>query len=120
MRKTIIQCEGCEKQYRIPHSMGEDEWARLRSGWLTLHAECGERHYCSETCLIGSLGGTLLLPTSKMRRFLLADGDTADEQEGIVWGDGRVSIAGYHIDTFESWKVLRHDNAGCGVTWIDQ
>jgi hypothetical protein len=138
MRRTIIQCEACEKQYSIPGSMGEGEWARLDNGWLTVHqAGREDGHYCSEVCLIKSLGAMPAYialvqaqqhkptdaPQSKMRRFLLVDGETADEFEAIKFSSGHVSVDfdGKHFPMhFSSWDNLKEMNTGSGITWIDQ
>lgn len=134
MRRVIIQCEECEDQYVIPASMSEGEWANLANGWFILHENPRENsykedaHFCSVECLKKFFGMsvhpvTTEEPQSKMRRFLLVDGETADEFEAIKFSSGHVSVDfdGKHFPMhFSSWDDLKDKNPGSGVTWIDQ
>jgi hypothetical protein len=62
-------------------------------------------------------------PDCKARRFLLADGETAEFTDGVKWGDGKVSIEAKNqneIWTYDAWDDLKKANQGSGVQWIDQ
>ena len=130
---TAIQCEQCPKT----HHLGQAVRA-IPDGWVVLFKQGKEdQHFCSYLCLAKWLevtpaqpiSGLLEAPATKMRRFLLVDGETADETEGIVWGNGSVTLA-YEMPTspsykgrplyFNSWEEFKEKHPGDGVTWIDQ
>jgi hypothetical protein len=65
-----------------------------------------------------------------MRRFILVDGETAEETEGIKWSNGCVTLdlGNFWPHTqkiqdiwyYASWDDFKAAHDGCGVTWIDQ
>lgn len=59
-------------------------------------------------------------PACKMRRFKLIDGETAEEVEGVKWGNGWVTYETEKTATFSSWERFKERHEGCGITWIDQ
>jgi hypothetical protein len=93
----------------------------MPASWITvIQRDKDDRFYCSQRCFQASLQAqTISVPQCKMRRFLLIDGVTADEVEGILWGDGMVSVAhgGFSL---KNWEDFKYYYSGCGVTWIDQ
>lgn len=67
------------------------------------------------------------VPQTKMRRFLLIDGETADEMEGVKWGNEYVSldpekmVEGKQNHLFYgSWNKFKDAHPGDGIQWIDQ
>lgn len=130
MRMIVIQCEVCTNSCRG----GAYEIQSLPDSWVTLiQTHKDDLHYCSRNCLLTSLQSPLTqtlpirmpLLTSKTRRFLLVDGETADEREGIKWSNGCVSLDPGKGKTDDIWSHSNWDNLkehypGCGVTWIDQ
>lgn len=124
MRIELIKCEECDAthraEYKIPHA-----WIETRRAGTEM------QHFCSLDCLKKHLGvsasaqQSLEQPQTKMRRFLLADGETAEEFEGVLWGNGCVALTPENVGylqnrTWSSWDSFKHDNQGCGITWIDQ
>lgn len=127
----LIKCEVCDSSHKIDPHQRPYEW-NLPDSWITL-AEgnpqvTDSRTFCSRDCLAAWLGMTTpaqepQAPQSKMRRFLLVDGETADEFEAIKFSSGHVSVDfdGNHFPQhFSSWDDLKNYNYGCGITWIDQ
>lgn len=121
MRTEIIKCEMCENthiaEFKLPHE------------WIVTRQSSQERDYCSRACLAKSLGVSsephIAPPATKMRRFLLIDGETADEIEGVKWGNGCVSIDPEQGKTqdfwfYRDWEEFKAAHDGCGVQWIDQ
>lgn len=87
------------------------------------------RIFCSIDCLKKHLGVSGPVqpteqPQTKMRRFWLVDGETADLTEGVKWGDGHVTLNEQSVDAgrriFGSWEGFKAAHEGCGVQWIDQ
>jgi hypothetical protein len=117
MRVELIKCEVCDAthvaEYKLPHA------------WIVIRQASQEQDFCSVECLKKHLGigePTHLLSDasqSKMRRFILVDGETADETEGVKWSDGRVTLESRGC-SLERWEDFKSANPGCGVTWIDQ
>lgn len=118
---TAIKCEECDSTCKISADM-----PYLPEPWITLHQAYQEdKHYCSHECARASLGvpPSQSTPQSKMRRFLLVDGETADEFEGVLFNTGHVSVdfdARHFPMHFKGWDHLKEMNPGSGVTWIDQ
>ena len=126
---TAIQCEICEKTHQVDGQVHSYEW-NVSASWITLFLGSPERgnalHFCSQECLAQWTGVAapmpepqLQPPACKARRFILVDGD-ADETEGVLWGNGRVTIEPpYDSGIYISWDVFKSHHVGDGVTWID-
>lgn len=133
---TILKCEMCDEQHAIRPVQTPTEG--MPPEWLTLYRgdHIGQEgwHFCSERCLAHWATGTIaetmkatedLAPQSKTRRFLLIDGETADEIEGVKWSDGHVvlndqQVVGASRYIFHGWGDLQATHIGSGVQWIDQ
>lgn len=120
MRFVIDRCDVCKADYDVQYPKP--------IGWITWKiADLDEEdiHFCSENCLrqylqVPAQQEPLDKPACKARRFLLVD-ESANIQEGVKWGNGKVTIeADTEIWTHQSWDKLKEHNPGSGVQWIDQ
>lgn len=128
----IFRCETCKKEHPFTPDSLQPDYTQVPADWIMTIGAGIMHHFCCEKCLSLSLGVHPALlteqPQSKMRRFLLVDGETADEFEGVKWSNGRVSldldsphVLKYHCDGyFPTWEEFKLHHEGCGVTWIDQ
>lgn len=117
---TFVKCEQCENKYPIAHNQKWD----MPSGWMSLaqkpyHNQWESLHFCSCACLAQWTGVVSSPQTTKIRRFLLVDGETADEFEGVLYSSGRVSVDVNGGVDFRDWEHLKRMNPGSGITWID-
>ena len=131
----LIKCETCDATHQFEPMMGH-VLSQIPRDWLSLYS--GDRSeegylFCSYDCLKKHLGvgesaqqePQLQLPISKARRFMLVDGETADEFEGVRFNSGHVSIdtdltPTHYATHYSSWEAFKVNNPGSGITWIDQ
>jgi hypothetical protein len=128
----LMKCEMCDATHQFEPMMGH-ALSQMPRDWLSLHS--GDRSeegylFCSSDCLkkhlgVGESTQPLEQPATKMRRFLLVDGETADETEGVKWSNGHVSLDPEKCKTDDDWFYINWDQLkkycpGCGVTWIDE
>lgn len=144
---AMLKCEMCENTHKIDIRMRPEQWD-VPDSWITLHEGSSHQYeafnYCSRACLAEWARRYQLrsgrasdpphhahcrcdiapveTPATKARRFLLVDGETADEFEGVLWGGGRVSVEVRpgHIAGWSDWGLFKQQHDGCGVNWIDQ
>jgi hypothetical protein len=131
MRREIIQCDTCAKQYDLKDGLLPASWATL------VQRNHYDQHFCSYICHadwarkhfgISEPAQPLEQPQTKIRRFWLVDGETAELTEGIVWSHGEVSLDGgtphimnFHCQAnFRNWDDFKKAHSGDGVQWIDQ
>lgn len=123
-----FRCETCKKEHDFYPDGLRAEYTQVPADWIMTVVAGIMHHFCCEKCLAKSLGvqpqESTEAPASKMRRFLLIDGETADEFDGVQFSSGRVSVdvggGDYAPLNFRDWDHLKNSNAGSGVTWIDQ
>lgn len=128
---TAIQCENCDKTHQVARTSRPYEW-NLPAAWITLFQGNPEgqeaQHFCSQACLAQWAGAVapspapIEAPQSKTRRFVLINGETADETECVLWNNGRVTIEPPYDTgtyTFPSWDMFKASHPGDGVTWVD-
>lgn len=123
MRREIIQCEICEQEHDAQYELPKEWITTKQTGYPGNDIE---QHFCSKTCLakwtgiIGPQPHTDAIQT-KMRRFLLVHGETAEITEGIQWSDGKVDINyGSPHSAWSNWERFKAGNEGSGVQWIDR
>lgn len=132
----VFKCEraGCHNTHPYSPSFSQVAYDQLPATWVSYFAgrarDAEGYIFCSVDCLkkhlsVGESTQPLEQPQSKMRRFLLADGETTEEFEGVLWGCGQVTLTpencGYvQRRVWASWEEFKEAHPGCGVTWIDQ
>lgn len=135
-RVVMIKCEMCPEHFVIPYPEARPYEYETPEGWITVaqgnpqHVEA--QHFCSKVCIAKWAGVEGLQPPlvaydapplTKMRRFLLVNGETADISEGVLFANGSVVVEGNSIKTYETWvnwEELKEGNDGSGIQWIDQ
>lgn len=117
MRKTLVVCDGCQKEHAA-HTLAFSDWLQRGKDY----------HFCSVACFAKHFQVSMQhdpqeeKPACKARRFLLWD-ESANSTEGVLWGNGRVTIEPPYDTgtyTFPSWDRFKESNPGSGVQWIDQ
>lgn len=125
----LIQCNMCGKTHNVSLDKSA-EWQQLPPEWFTLSSSDDRSpwHFCTKGCLaqwVGANGAPAQqdITQSKIRRFMLVDGETADEYEAVKFSSGHVVVdfdANHFPQTYSSWDDLKQTQDGDGVTWIDQ
>lgn len=125
-----FRCETCKKEHPFTSDSLRPDYTQVPAKWIMVVIAGIMSHFCSRECLAQSLGvhpddlEPAEQPQSTMRRFLLVDGETADEYEGVKFANGHVAVNGLPLSKspfwFESWNALKEDCPGWGVTWIDR
>src|ERR1700738_2772807 len=114
---TMIKCEMCPEHFLIPSFDARPYEYETPKGWITLIEGNPQRHtgqhFCSKTCLAKwtDVEPKQNNPT-KMRRFFLVNGDTADVSEGVKWSNGWVTCETEKTATFSSWERFKQHHDG--------
>lgn len=128
----FMKCDVCDKKHRYEPMLGP-VFSQIPRDWLGLYS--GDRSeegylFCSSDCLRQHFGITEPVQLqeqsqTKMRRFWLVSGETADLTECIRWGNGCVTVDPEKCNIsdlwfYRNWDEFKAAHEGCGVQWIDQ